>query len=41
LLLGRVADVEVVVTLQHADRTVDQLADDVSVAGVTLRAPRK
>jgi hypothetical protein len=36
-LLGGVADVEVVDTLQHADRAVDQLADDVRVAGVTLR----
>jgi hypothetical protein len=36
-LLGGIADVEVVNTLQHADRAVDQLADDVSVACVTLR----
>ena len=36
-LLGGIADVEVVDALQHAHRAVDQLADDVGVAGMTLR----
>ena len=36
-LLGDVANVEVVGTLQHADRAVDQLTDDVRMARVALR----
>lgn len=37
---GPDAHVEVVVTVQQADRPVDQLADDVRVTGVTLRFGR-
>ena len=36
-LLGGISDVEVVDALQHPHRAVDQLADDVGVAGMTLR----
>ena len=40
LLLGGFAYVKVVHSLEHANRAVDQLANDIGVAGVTLRVGR-